>query len=136
MRILAPTATASLAPTAAPRRAASGGFSLEPADSPKTAGGTAALRTVAGIDALLALQGAEDPTERRRRVARRGTIALDALDELKMALLADGPAPAILNRLKAASAGFGESSGDPRLDGVMAEIELRVAVEIAKMSRG
>jgi hypothetical protein len=45
------------------------------------------LRTVGGIDALIALQGIEDPPERRRAV-KHGRRALDALDELKLALLA------------------------------------------------
>ena len=41
-----------------------------------------------GIDALIALQGIEDPVERRRRAVRHGPRALDALDELKIGLLA------------------------------------------------
>jgi hypothetical protein len=43
------------------------------------------LRTRAGINALIALQGVEDPGERRRRAIERGRRALDALDELKLA---------------------------------------------------
>jgi hypothetical protein len=43
------------------------------------------LRTRGGINALIALQGVEDPGERRRRAIERGRRALDALDELKLA---------------------------------------------------
>jgi hypothetical protein len=39
-----------------------------------------------------------------------------------------------LTRLRAATAGLRDGSGDPGLDTVLAEIELRVEVEIAKMS--
>ena len=38
-----------------------------------------ALRTRGGINALIALQGVEDPVERRRRAIKRGRRALDAL---------------------------------------------------------
>jgi hypothetical protein len=42
--------------------------------------------------------------------------------------------PATLTRLKAATAGLHDGSGDAGLDSVLAEIELRVGVEIAKMT--
>jgi hypothetical protein len=42
--------------------------------------------------------------------------------------------PATLTRLKAVTAGLRDGSGDPGLDEVLAEIELRVEVEIAKMA--
>jgi hypothetical protein len=44
-----------------------------------------ALRTVGGIDAVIALQGVEEPVERRRRVVKNGRRALDPLDDLKLA---------------------------------------------------
>ena len=40
-----------------------------------------------------------------------------------------------LARLKVAAEGLTEGSGDPGLDGVLAEIDLRVAVELAKVDR-
>ena len=134
MRIAGPNATARLSTTSGPRRAASGGFSVDEGETPKSAAATTSLRTVGGIDALLALQGEEGPTERRKRAVKRGGIALDALDELKVGVLSGELGPGTLNRLKAATAGLREGSGDPVLDSVLAEIELRVEVEIAKMA--
>ena len=134
MRIAGPNATARAVNAQAPRRTSSGGFSIDESETPKQAATTTALRTVGGIDALLALQGEEGPTERRKRAVKRGGIALDALDELKVGVLAGALEPATLSRLKAATAGLREGSGDPGLDTVLAEIELRVEVEIAKMS--
>ena len=90
------------------------------------------LRTVGGIDALIALQGVEDPVERRRRAVKHGRQALDALDALKLGLLAGTLEPAALLRLKAAAADLKDGSGDEKLDQVLAEIELRIAVELAK----
>ena len=90
------------------------------------------MRTVGGIDALIALQGVEDPVERRRRAVKHGRRALDALDELKLGLLAGTLDQATMLRLKSAAADLQDASGDDRLDAVMAEIDLRVAVELAK----
>ena len=114
------------------RRSTSGTFSLpqeEPAATPTAAGG---VRSVAGIDALLALQGVESVDERRRRAVKRGHTALDLLDEMKLALLAGRLEPSMLARLKTAAADLKELSGDPRIDQVLAEIDLRVEVELAK----
>ena len=94
---------------------------------------SSSLRTVGGIDALIALQGIEDATERRRHAVKRGRLALDALDELKIGLLGGDLTPGTLQKLKAAAAHLKNGSGDAGLDGVLAEIELRVEVEIAKM---
>jgi hypothetical protein len=134
MRIYAPNSTArSTAPAA--RRASAGGFSLGDAAAPRGAGPVASLRTVGGIDALVALQGVDDPAERRSRGLKRGRIALDALDELKIGLLSGNIDQSALLRLKASATELNDGTGDPGLDNVLAEIELRVAVEIAKMSR-
>ena len=90
------------------------------------------MRTLGGIDALIALQGIEDPTERRRRAVKHGRRALDALDELKLGLLSGSLDQGTLLRLKAVAGDLKDSSGDDRLDQVLREIDLRVAVELAK----
>src|SRR5262249_17847668 len=91
----------------------------------------AAPRTI-GIDALIALQGVEDPIERRRHAVRRGRLALDALDELKIGLLGGTLSTATLNKLRSAATYLKDGSAEAHLDGVLDEIELRVEVEIAK----
>jgi hypothetical protein len=90
------------------------------------------VRTIGGIDALLALQGVEEPGERRRKAVKRGRSALDALDALKLGLLSGRLDAAAQARLKSAGAGLREPTGDPGLDIVLAEIALRVEVELAK----
>jgi hypothetical protein len=134
MRIQGPTGTASAAAPAAPRRGASGTFSVSERGESRPGGGASGLRTVGGIDALIALQGVEDPAERRRHAVKRGRLALDALDELKVGLLGGTLAPATLARLRSAAGFLKDGSGEPGLDGVLGEIELRVEVEIAKMA--
>jgi hypothetical protein len=133
MRITGSNAAAQVANASAPRRAASGGFSVDESDAPKSTQPAASLRTIGGIDALIALQGQDDPAERRSRAVRRGRTALDALDELKIEVLGGTLGPSTLLRLKSATADLRDTSGDDRLDSVLAEIELRLAVEIAKM---
>ncbi len=57
------------------------------------------------------------------------------LDELKLGLLSGNLSPTMANRLRDAATSLKESSGDPGLDAVLSEIELRVEVELAKASR-
>ena len=134
MRIQGPAGTAALPTPTATRRAAAGAFAPKEAADSRAAAGPAALRTVGGIDALIALQGIEDPRERRRHAVKRGRLALDALDELKIGLLGGTLSPAALAKLRSAARYLKDGSGEAGLDGVLAEIELRVAVEIAKMT--
>ena len=94
----------------------------------------ATLRTIGGIDALIALQSEDDPAGRRRRAVKRGRAALDALDELKHGLLAGTLGPSTLLRLKSVATELKGASGESGLDAVLAEIELRVEVEIAKLT--
>jgi hypothetical protein len=126
---------ASLAPASAPgaKRAASGTFSLDGESAARAAGATAGTRSIGGIDTLLALQGVEEPSERRRKAVKRGRGALDALDALKLGLLSGTFDTGALARLKSVTAGLVEPSGDPALDAVLAEIELRAQVELAKI---
>ena len=90
------------------------------------------LRAISTVDALIALQGVEDPTERKKRAVAKGRNALDVLDTLKLGLLDGSVDQSTLARLKVASEGLTETSGDAGLDRVLGEIDLRVAVELAK----
>ena len=134
MRITGPNGTTLGSQTSGVRRTSSGGFSL-PEDA-ASAGETRASigpKATANIDALLALQGIEDdPVERRKRSVQRGKRALDVLDDLKLGLLSGNLDGATVSRLRDAAANLKSSSGDPGLDSVLSEIELRVEVELAK----
>jgi hypothetical protein len=136
MRISAANGAALAAKPAAARRAGAGGFELGTAETPASATPATGLRAISSLDALLALQGVEDVRERRKRAVAKGRNALDVLDRLKLGLIDGSLDPSTLNRLKVAAEGLSESSGDPGLDSVMAEIDLRVAVELAKAGVG
>jgi hypothetical protein len=132
MRIYGPNGTAAAATGPAARRSTGAGFAVPTGEGARSTGSTGAARAIGGIDTLIALQGVEDATERRRRAVKRGRTALDVLDELKLGLLQGKLDRATLNRLRAAAAGLKENSGDPGLDALLGEIELRVEVELAK----
>lgn len=133
MRILGPNGT-TLGPQAGSvRRASSGGFSLPDTGATTETRTAVAPKATAGIDALLAMQGIEeDPTERRKRSVQRGKRALDVLDDLKIGLLSGNFNASTVSRLRDAATNLKSSSGDPGLDAVLSEIELRVEVELAK----
>jgi len=134
MRIYGPNGTGVVANAPQVRRSGTSAFSLDQGDAARPAASAPGLRTVGGIDALIALQGVEDPVERRRRAVRRGRSALDALDALKLGLLAGSLDGAALARLKGVVADLADRSGDSALDSVLAEIGLRVEVELAKFA--
>jgi len=133
MRIYGPNGTTLGTPAGNIRRTSTSSFSL-PEDAASTAETRAAVapKASANIDALLAMQGIEDPVERRKRSVQRGKGALDVLDDLKIGLLSGNFDASTVSRLRDAAANLKSSSGDPGLDAVLSEIELRVEVELAK----
>jgi hypothetical protein len=133
MRIYGPNGTSLGSPAANSRRTSSSGFALPDAASTPDARAATAPKAAANIDALLAMQGVEeDPVERRKRSVQRGKGALDVLDDLKIGLLSGNFDASTVSRLRDAAAQLKSSSGDPGLDAVLSEIELRVEVELAK----
>jgi hypothetical protein len=134
MRITGPNTIVQNATVGSARRSTSA-FVLPEATSASESRAATAPRATGGIDALLAMQGVEDPTEKRKRSVRRGRDALDVLEKLKIGLLAGTMGPATVEQLRNAAASLKDSSGDPGLDAVLAEIELRVEVELAKVAR-
>lgn len=127
-RSVGPTSTAKKAGgTAAP------GFA--PAmDAPQRATAAPPANAVTPLDAILALQADESPAQRRARQTRRGQEALDALEELEQGLLL-GRAPGALRARLEALQRRAEATGDERLDAVLHEIDIRLAVEAAKLDR-
>ena len=132
MRIYGPNGTTPGTSAGNAKRTSSTGFSLPDAAATPENRAAVAPKAAGNIDALLALQGIEDPTERRTRSVQRGTGALDVLDDLKIGLLSGNFDPSTVTRLRAAAANLKSTSGDPGLDAVLSEIELRVEVELAK----
>jgi len=137
MRIFGPNGTTLATSSGSTRKNSSGTFMLPDLGTTQETRAPLAPKQTANIDALLAMQGIEEElTEKRKRSVTRGKRALDVLDELKLALLSGKLDASMANRLRDAAAGLKQSSGDPGLDAVLSEIELRVEVELAKAGQG
>src|SRR5689334_16479169 len=93
---------------------------------------------LADMNAVLALQEAPDATTRnraRQRAKERGNLMLDHLEELRMGLLLGIVPLAKLETLAQLVRAKREQIDDPKLLAILDEIELRAAVELAKLSR-
>ena len=90
---------------------------------------------VARVDALLAIQAAEDPTERaaRGRMTARADRLLDELNALRMGLLSGNLTVGHVIDLADVVATHRENIKDPTLQLILDEIDLRAQIEIAKM---
>jgi hypothetical protein len=86
------------------------------------------------INGLLAFQEVEDATAGvRRRAWQRGADLLDRLEDLKLGILDGAYDSERLGELARLARAGRIDSTDPHLDEVLAEIELRAAVELAKL---
>lgn len=91
---------------------------------------------VQGLDALLALQEVPDALAGRAQARRHGELLLDILDQIRLDILAGRVPRARLEQLSAQLARRREATDDPQLTAIIDQIELRAAVELAKMERG
>ncbi len=95
-----------------------------------------APQTVTTVDNLFVLQEvAEDLTGRRRAAMKRGNSLLDRLDDVRIALLTGSLPRGQLESLRHMAKERGELLNDPQLQSILDEIELRVAVELAKLDQ-
>jgi hypothetical protein len=122
-----------------PRPARAGGgegfriFTPQQVAGPGQASSVSAAQGVMGVEALLALQDVGNPTERKRRAVGRAGRILDVLDHIKVAMLDGDLSGADLDRLRRAVREERAGTDDPKLEAVLEEIELRAAVEVAKL---
>ena len=87
------------------------------------------------VDALLAVQGAEDPTARaaRKRMRERSENILGMLDKIRLAMLNGTMTVGHMVDIADVVASHREKISDPALTAIMDEIDLRAQVELAKM---
>ncbi len=114
-----------------PMRSSTGTFQIGEGAQASDARPTAAAGPTTSIDALLALQAVDDPLQKRRKLIRRGTQLIDALEGLKADLLAGQMSEGRLNQLMAVMSQARERA-EPGLNAVLDDIELRARVELAK----
>jgi len=96
---------------------------------------TQSSQSIASVDALLAVQAAEDPMAgaSKKRMRRRSDHILSELDKLRMAMLNGSLTVGHMVDIADVVASHREKIMDPALTAIMDEIDLRAQVELAKM---
>lgn len=122
------------------RAGAAGGRSSVPfapatADDAGPGSEIAASAPLGVLGAVLALQEVPDPTAARRQALARGHGLLDELDQLQLGLVEGHLSEATLRRLTHLLESRPAATSDRRLDAVLEAIELRAAVELAKLEQ-
>ena len=115
---------------------AAGAFARQVEARPAAARNVAPATPLAALNGVLAIQEVPDATAERRRAIRRGHALLDELDAVRLGLLDGHLAEARLRRLDELLGSVTPPPDDPQLAGLIEEIELRAALELAKLRRG
>lgn len=136
MKITGASSAGPVGPSAASRPAGGDGFSVAggatgAAATPRTG----ATGSVASLDALLALQETGGPLERRRRALRRADRLLEGLEALRLSLIEGAVSPTMLDGLRHVRSEHRDDAGDPSLEALLDQVDLRAAVELAKLER-
>lgn len=106
---------------------------LSEAEGVKAAQPTAPIATLNGVGSLLGINEVNDGEVRRRKAVKRGRFTLEALDQLRNALLLGTLPLSVLRNLERLVAEERAEITDPGLSAILDEIELRAAVEMAKL---
>ncbi len=94
---------------------------------------TDALAQTHAVDGLLSLQEVEGDAQGRKAAYHQGMNTLDALDELRMGLLLGTIPSSLLGRIQSNVIHQKQITTDPKMRALLDDIELRAAVEIAKI---
>jgi Class II flagellar assembly regulator len=137
MRISDRTATTGVGSAGVAQRTAGTGarFSLNDAGTAAPTGSAQAAAPAGSIGGLLAVQAAGDQIERRQRAMRRGRGILDGLDRLKIGLLSGSVGQGELLNIRAQLMQQRDQVDDPALQDILAHIDLRAEVELAKLAK-
>ena len=90
---------------------------------------------VASVSTLLTVQEVADPLAERKRAIERGEDLLEKLDELRHGLLIGAYPKDRLDHLLALVHRQQNTIADPRLREILGDIEVRAAVELAKLGK-
>ncbi len=106
------------------------------ADETQAKSDVGGLSQINQTESLLAVQAAEDPTERsaRQRMTKRADKILDMLEEMRMNILFGNVTVGQVMAIADVVASYREKISDPRLVVLLDEIDLRAQIEIAKLS--
>jgi len=100
------------------------------------AGASSMTSNIAGLDALLMAQAADDPMQgkAKRQMRERAEGILDKLNELKMAMMSKRVTIGHMVSIADVVASHRDTINDPELSSILDEIDLRAHVELAKLN--
>jgi hypothetical protein len=93
------------------------------------------ITSISSLDALLSLQEIPNDELSKQKAFQQSKEVIESLDNLRIALLSGTVSENILQKLKNLSNIKRQLINDNRLNNIIAEIELRAAVEIAKLEK-
>jgi Class II flagellar assembly regulator len=141
MRIDGPnksSGTRGVSKTDGKKKVSDGGFGglVSDTSETETAAPSGGIMQIGQLDALLSFQEAEgSDQESARKGKKRAGALLDQLDQLRMGLLAGGVPQSTLRQLSSTLTLRRDDIMDPALNEILDEIDLRVQVELAKLSQ-
>lgn len=94
---------------------------------------TASVNSPTAVSALFMLQEIEGDGGGKQQQVERGFDMLDYLDNIKVGLLTGTISREMLSGLDEMISKWRENTDDPKLEAIIDEIELRAAVELAKL---
>ncbi len=136
MKISGPGTIRSNATRRAERKGGGGGgeaFRIGGSDTAEAAAHAGPAASVTGVGALLTLQEVPNATEQNRKAVQRSEDILDELYQLRLGLLTGRVPRQRLQRLMKLLQERPGGYADPELDSIIADVEVRAAVELAKL---
>jgi hypothetical protein len=114
-----------------------GSFGAMVTGAAQNVGNVEATKSIAKVDALLAVQGAGDATEskKRHRMRQRADKILQKLEGLRVSLLSGSLTVGQVIDIADVVASHREKITDPELSTLLDEIDLRAQIEMAKMRK-
>ncbi len=84
---------------------------------------------------FLGLQEVSEDEVERKRAMKKGKSMIDALEQLRDSMLMGTLSPSTIRQLESVLSEQRATVTDPRLTSILADIEVRTAVELAKLER-
>lgn len=103
------------------------------ASTVSTSSNVSSASPISSIDAIVALQGVEDAVSGNKKAVTLGNDLIERLEEIRHGLLIGSIPVERLQQLQVTLSKMDVKTEDPRLSEIIGEIELRAAVELAKL---
>jgi hypothetical protein len=105
----------------------------EGASGTEAAAATSATAAMTGMSGLIGINEVDEREHQRRKQVKRGRMTLEALEKVRDGLLIGRLPYSTLRSLERLIAEERALTTDPVLNGILDEIEVRAAVELAKL---